>query len=93
MKKFARGWLVAGALMLAASNMAAAQSYPTHPVKIIVSSAAGGPLDIVARAVAEKLTTSLKQPVVVEARSGAGGKSPPTLSARRLRTVTRCCSC
>jgi tripartite-type tricarboxylate transporter receptor subunit TctC len=53
--------------------MAGAQSYPTHPVKIIVSSAAGGPLDIVARAVAEKLTTSLKHPVVVEARSGAGG--------------------
>jgi tripartite-type tricarboxylate transporter receptor subunit TctC len=53
--------------------MAGAQSYPAHPVKIIVSSAAGGPLDIVARAVAEKLTTSLKHPVVVEARSGAGG--------------------
>ena len=50
-----------------------------------MSSAAGGPLDIVGRAVAEKLTASLKQPVVVEARSGAGGniaadfvsKSPP----------------
>jgi tripartite-type tricarboxylate transporter receptor subunit TctC len=65
--------LTVGALTLAASNMADAQSYPTHPVKIIVSSAAGGPLDIVARAVADKLTTSLKQPVVVEARSGAGG--------------------
>src|SRR3954465_13966835 len=65
--------LVAGALTLAASYMAVAQSYPTHPVKIVVSSAAGGPLDIVARAVAEKLTASLKQPVVVEARSGAGG--------------------
>jgi tripartite-type tricarboxylate transporter receptor subunit TctC len=73
MNKIARGLLAAGALTFAASNAAVAQSYPTHPVKIIVSSAAGGPLDIVARAVAEKLTTSLKQPVVVEARSGAGG--------------------
>jgi len=73
MNTVARGLLVAGALMLAASSMADAQSYPTRPVKIIVSSAAGGPLDIVARAVAEKLTASLKQPVVVEARSGAGG--------------------
>jgi tripartite-type tricarboxylate transporter receptor subunit TctC len=80
-----RALLVAGALAFSASDMAVAQSYPTHPVKIIVSSAAGGPLDIVARAVAEKLTASLKQPVVVEARSGAGGniaadlisKSPP----------------
>src|SRR3982751_1996360 len=73
MNRVARGVLVASALALATSNIAVAQSYPTHPVKIIVSSAAGGPLDIVARAVAEKLTTSLKQPVVVEARSGAGG--------------------
>jgi tripartite-type tricarboxylate transporter receptor subunit TctC len=73
MNRFACGLLTVGALTLAASNMADAQSYPTHPVKIIVSSAAGGPLDIVARAVADKLTTSLKQPVVVEARSGAGG--------------------
>jgi tripartite-type tricarboxylate transporter receptor subunit TctC len=65
--------LIAGCLTLISSQMAAAQSYPTHPVRIIVSSAAGGPLDVVCRAVAEKLTASLKQPVVVEARSGAGG--------------------
>ena len=73
MNKIACGLLAAAALTLAASNTAVAQSYPTHPVKIIVSSAAGGPLDIVARSVAEKLTVSLKQPVVVEARPGAGG--------------------
>ncbi len=73
MNRFARGLLVAGALALATSDMVVAQGYPTRPVKIIVSSAAGGPLDIVARAVAEKLAASLKQPVVVEARSGAGG--------------------
>jgi tripartite-type tricarboxylate transporter receptor subunit TctC len=73
MNWIARVALMAGALTLAASDLALAQSYPTRPVKIIVSSAAGGPLDIVARAVAEKLTASLRQPVVVEARSGAGG--------------------
>ena len=73
MNRVARVVLVAGALTLAALDMAIAQSYPTHPIKIIVSSAAGGPLDIVARGVAEKLTASLKQAVVVEARSGAGG--------------------
>lgn len=54
-----------------------AQSYPSRPIKIIVSSAAGGPLDIVARAVAEKLTGSLKQAVVVEERDGAGGNIAP----------------
>jgi tripartite-type tricarboxylate transporter receptor subunit TctC len=65
--------LIAGCLTLISSEMAAAQNYPTHPVRIIVSSAAGGPLDVVGRAVAEKITADLKQPVVVEARSGAGG--------------------
>ena len=65
-------WLL-GLVAAALAFGAGAQDYPARPVKIIVSSAAGGPLDIVARAVAEKLTTSLKQPVVVEARSGAGG--------------------
>ena len=44
-----------------------------NPIRMIVSSAAGGPLDIVGRAIAEKISASLKQPVVVEARAGAGG--------------------
>jgi len=65
--------LFAACFALTAPNMATAQSYPTHPVRIIVSSAAGGPLDVVCRAVAEKLSAELKQPVVVEARPGAGG--------------------
>ena len=77
--------LIAGALTFTVADATVAQGYPDHPVRIIVSSAAGGPLDIVGRAVAERLAVGLKQPVVVEARSGAGGniaadfvsKSPP----------------
>src|SRR5262245_7629515 len=69
---FALTTLIAACSMLV-SPKARAQSYPTHPVRIIVSSAAGGPLDLVARAVAEKLADGLKQPVVVDSRSGAGG--------------------
>jgi tripartite-type tricarboxylate transporter receptor subunit TctC len=65
--------LIAGCATLFSLDTATAQGYPTHPVRIIVSSAAGGPLDVVARAVAEKLADSLKQPAVVESRSGAGG--------------------
>jgi tripartite-type tricarboxylate transporter receptor subunit TctC len=65
--------VLAVCLTLAAAQTAIAQNYPTHPIRIIVSSAAGGPLDIVGRVVAEKMSAALKQPVVVEARSGAGG--------------------
>ena len=64
---------VIAAATLVSPEMAPAQEYPTRPIKIVVSSTAGGPLDLVGRAVAEKLTASLKQPVVVEERTGAGG--------------------
>jgi hypothetical protein len=63
-------WLLAsGAWMLAAPRSVAAQIYPERPIRIIVSSAAGGPLDIVGRAVADKLAASLREPVVVETRA------------------------
>jgi tripartite-type tricarboxylate transporter receptor subunit TctC len=65
--------LAGAAVGLFAAHGAIAQNYPNHAIKIVVSSAAGGPLDIVARAVAEKLTGSLNHPVVVEERTGAGG--------------------
>jgi tripartite-type tricarboxylate transporter receptor subunit TctC len=50
-----------------------AQTYPVRPVKVIVPFAAGGPLDIVARGVSDKLSASLKQPFIMENRGGAGG--------------------
>jgi tripartite-type tricarboxylate transporter receptor subunit TctC len=50
-----------------------AQTYPSRPVKVIVPFSAGGPLDVVARAVSDKLSVSLKQPFVIENRAGAGG--------------------
>ena len=60
------------ALALAATT-ASAQQYPAKPIRIIVPTAAGGTGDSLARFVAEQLTTSLKQQVVVENRPGAGG--------------------
>jgi tripartite-type tricarboxylate transporter receptor subunit TctC len=68
------GTVFAAALvaLTAAATTALAQSYPSQPIKIIVSLAPGGVADIVARAFAAKLTEQGKQ-VVVENRTGGGG--------------------
>ena len=65
--------IVAMALVLAApSFQAAAQGWPTKPIHVIVPFAAGGPADIYARAIGDKVGTALGQPFVVENRPGGG---------------------
>jgi tripartite-type tricarboxylate transporter receptor subunit TctC len=65
---------------LSGIGSAAAQSYPSRPITMIVPFAAGGITDIVARLVSERMKTSLGQPVIAENVTGAGG----TIGVTRL---------
>src|SRR4051794_33799390 len=55
------------------SPVARAQAYPARPVRIIVTSAAGGTQDILARLIGQSLSERIGQPFVIENRPGAGG--------------------
>jgi tripartite-type tricarboxylate transporter receptor subunit TctC len=80
-----RQWLAAllgGIFALAAVPHALAQTYPSKPIKMIVPFPAGGTTDIVARIVAQRMTESMGQPVVVDNRGGAGGAIGADLVAK-----------
>ena len=61
------------ALTIAASPVASAQSWPSRPIRMIMPFPGGSAVDLVARQVAQKMSESLGQPVIVENRPGANG--------------------
>src|SRR6185436_14690162 len=64
------------------SASAFAQPYPNKPIRIINSTAAGGPAELIARMLGDKLTAAWGQQVVVDSRGGAGGIIGAEMAAR-----------
>jgi tripartite-type tricarboxylate transporter receptor subunit TctC len=71
-----------GALLALVSMAAAAQPYPTKPIHLLVAFPPGGPVDIIARLVAPKMSEALGQPIVVENKVGASGNVATTEVAK-----------
>ena len=78
MTRMSRRRILSGSLSFSAALLifgrnAAAQSYPTKPIRLFVGGAAGSVPDTLARVIADRLSPALGQPVLVENRPGAGG--------------------
>src|SRR5947207_11347248 len=73
---------LAAALLLSGVAASLAQSYPNRPVRVVVGFPAGGPTDVIARLVAQKLSESLGQQFFVENIGGAGGNTAAGQVAR-----------
>jgi tripartite-type tricarboxylate transporter receptor subunit TctC len=77
-------WLravLATAALIAAPGFAA-DAYPTKPIRILAGGAAGGPIDIMARVVGQKLSEQLGQSIVIDNRGGAGGTIATRIAAQ-----------
>ena len=62
-----------GVITLVLADPAGAQEFPVKPIKLIVPFPAGGPNDIIARTVGQRMSELLNQPVLIDNRAGAGG--------------------
>lgn len=71
--RLVRSWLAAALFAACGAAVAQPAAYPTHPIHLVVPYAAGGPADVLARLVGDKLGARLGQPVVIVNKPGAGG--------------------
>lgn len=71
--RFTRFIMLASLLLVTASSAYAQSAWPDRPIRFIVTSAAGGGIDLMARILAEGLSRQLPKPVIIENNGGAGG--------------------
>src|SRR5689334_24590677 len=74
--------LIAGLALALAAAPALAQGYPSKPIRLIIAQAPGSATDVISRVVGNRLSEGLGQPVVIEARPGAGGVVGTEAAAR-----------
>src|SRR5262245_31099020 len=74
--------ILLGLLALLAASASQAQTYPSRPVKLVAPFAPGGPVDVVARVLAPKLSASLGQQFYVENHPGGSGNIGTALVAK-----------
>lgn len=67
------GRLLAGLSLFLLPTLASAEDFPTKPIKLIVPFPAGGPNDIIARVVGQRMSEITKQPIIIDNRGGQGG--------------------
>lgn len=73
---------IALVICVSAATAAAQSTYPNKTIRLIVPFPAGGPTDVIARAVGQKMTDSLGQPVVIDNRGGSGGNIATEIVAK-----------
>jgi tripartite-type tricarboxylate transporter receptor subunit TctC len=65
--------LLGGLFVLLLPTLAAAQDFPNRAIKLIVPFPPGGPNDVIARVIGQRMSELIKQPVIIDNRGGAGG--------------------
>ena len=66
-------WLLVALVGFLLPGAATAETYPSRPIKLVVPFPPGGPNDIIARVVAQRMSEILGQPIIIDNRGGAGG--------------------